>query len=214
VYPWTLFLFFGTILVWFIAENRTTDNKIVPNLTKIVPNSYHGSKIVPKPYHIEVNRTKLFRPTENRSAQKYPTSKNWRSWLAHNFRYKNPFSMFFSPFESPESQLSIGAKIMKNGFLEWKLWSDRGGSFFEGEIYMNYGENKKMISKKSLGIAKSYRNRTYLTKIVPKIVPRIVPKNKNHVYRKCHEAVYNHRHSDKLIINRRIEGNGTVGLHF
>ena len=54
---------------------------------------------------------------ENRSAQKYPASKNWRSWLAHNFRYKNPFSMIFAPFESPESQLSNGAKIMKNGFL-------------------------------------------------------------------------------------------------
>ena len=29
-------------------------------------------KIVPKSYHIEENRTKLIRPTENRSAQKKP----------------------------------------------------------------------------------------------------------------------------------------------
>ena len=47
--------------------------------------------------------------------------------------------MIFAPFESPESQLSIGAKIMKNGLLWRKLWSDRDGSFFEGEIVMNWG---------------------------------------------------------------------------
>ena len=33
--------------------------------------------------------------------------------FAHNLRYKNPFFVIFAPFESPDSQLSNGATIMK-----------------------------------------------------------------------------------------------------
>ena len=43
---------------------------------------------------------------------------------------------------------------------------------------------------------------------------RLVCRTKRFVHRKCYEAVYNHLNSDKLSINRRIEGNGTVNLHF
>ena len=52
--------------------------------------------------------------------------------IVHNFGYKDPFSMILAPLESPDSQLSIGTRIMKNGFLCRKLWTnwDPGISVF------------------------------------------------------------------------------------
>ena len=45
--------------------------------------------------------------------------------IVHNFGYKDPFFMIFAPLESPDCQLSIGTRIMKNGFLYRKLWTNR-----------------------------------------------------------------------------------------
>ena len=106
---------FGTILVRFWYDFRTNAEKNRTIGKKIVPKSYHGPKIVPKSYHGIENRTKLIRPTKIPLVQNYSTPKIWQSELVHNFRYKNPFLMIFAPFESPESQLSNGAKIIKNG---------------------------------------------------------------------------------------------------
>ena len=45
--------------------------------------------------------------------------------LFHNFFNINPFLMIFVPFESSHSQLSNGRKIIKNGSISKKLWSNR-----------------------------------------------------------------------------------------
>ena len=41
--------------------------------------------------------------------------------FVQNSTYRNPFFVIFAPFESPDSQLSNGAKIMKNGVLYLEL---------------------------------------------------------------------------------------------
>ena len=46
-------------------------------------------------------------------------------WLLHIVLDIDPFLMIFAPFESPHSQLSNGAKIIKNGPISRKLWANQ-----------------------------------------------------------------------------------------
>ena len=45
--------------------------------------------------------------------------------LDHNFFNIDPFLMIFAPFESSHSQLSNGAKIIKNGSILKMLWANQ-----------------------------------------------------------------------------------------
>ena len=91
------------------SENAQKSQNRTKNRTKIVPKSYQNrTKIVP----IVTKSSLLVRFWYDR----YDVGKkNQQSQLVHNFRYKNPFSMIFAPFESPVSQLSNGTKMIKNG---------------------------------------------------------------------------------------------------
>ena len=48
----------------------------------------------------------------------------WRKWF-HGFFDWYPFLMIFAPFERGDRELSIGAKIIKNGSILRKLWDNR-----------------------------------------------------------------------------------------
>ena len=60
------------------------------------------------------------------------TFKLWeRTRNSNNFRYNNPFTKMFTPFESPDRQLSNGANLSENGHLPRKLWSILVVEFFK-----------------------------------------------------------------------------------
>ena len=106
----------------------------------------------------------------------------------HNFGYRNPFSMIFAPLESPDCQLSIGTRIMKNGFLYRKLWTNRTRTILDPGISVfscNFLEINSFFPKIRKfpwydGLIPMVRwPKFHGTMIVP-IVP-IVPKKKCHV---------------------------------
>ena len=61
-------------------------------------------------------------------------------WLVHNFFNIDPFLMIFVPFESSHSQLSNGAKIIKNGSILKNLWGNQISCTIGHELYYIYWE--------------------------------------------------------------------------